>query len=475
MKDPTPDRSAAWSTGIRQLAAYALPNVSIGMLVLPAATIIPALYIKERALAPAVVGTILVVTRVFDAVADQAIGYLSDITRRRLPGGRKAWLVAGAALAIPSVLFLFSPPAHVQPAYFAFWSLAVYAAWAMLLIPYTAWGAELSRDYHERTRIVTARSIGGQIGSLAFLATPVLLSTLHLARSSAIDFHAAGYVAVALIVLLPVTIVPALLLVPQGIAQPAFAPLDLASVLRSLLGNRPLQIYLGAYLVSEMGYGFFATAIFFYFDAYLQSGSGFVYVIFLANAAMLVSMPGWERLSRRLGKKQAWALSWILQAVSLLALVFVPPGPRGFVAATVLICANSLFTAAALVVAPSILGDIVDYDTWKSGGYRAGNYFALYSLTIKIVVAVGGGLALVLLGWFHYDVVKPASNGQSANLGMLFVFAIAPAILRLLGLGVLWLYPLDMRRQEIIRTRLQQREERARRGSASLATRGSTA
>jgi Na+/melibiose symporter-like transporter len=134
MKDPTPDRSARWSTDIRQLVAYALPNVSIGMLVLPAATIIPALYIKERALAPAVVGTILVVTRVFDAVADQMIGYLSDITRRRLPGGRKAWLVAGAALAIPSVLFLFSPPANVQPAYFAFWSLAVYTAWAMLLI-----------------------------------------------------------------------------------------------------------------------------------------------------------------------------------------------------------------------------------------------------------------------------------------------------------------------------------------------------
>jgi len=462
-------RRRSWIGSIAQLTAYALPNLSIGMLVLPAATIIPSLYIKERELAPAVVGLILMVTRIFDAVADQVIGYLSDLTKTRLPGGRKAWLILGALVAIPSVHFLFAPPAAVGPTYFAFWSIAVYAAWAMLLIPYSAWGAELSRDYNERTRIVTARSIAGQLGSLMFLATPAILMALRLAPSTEVNLHAASYVALALIVLLPLTIVPAVCVVPQGVPQLGSAPADLRSAIRSLVRNRPLQIYLSAFLISEIGYGFFATAIFFYIDAFLQSGDKFIYVIFLANVAMLLSMPVWERVCHYFGKKTGWALSWILQSVSLLAIILVPRGHGGFLPATVLICINSIFAGAALVIAPSILGDIVDYDTCKSGGYHAGNYFALYSLTIKLVVAVGGGLALVLLGWFHYNVRTPAANGTAANSGMIFVFAVAPALFRFLGLGILWLYPLDERCQRIIRTRLQQRETRAARNKSLAA------
>ncbi len=454
-------RRRQWVGNGVQLACYALPNLCIGMLVLPAATIVPSLYIKERALVPATVGLILMSARFFDAVADQVIGYLSDLTNSRLPGGRKAWLVLGGMVAAPSVFFLFSPPAHAGALYFGFWSMAVYSAWAILLIPYTAWGTELSRDYNERTRIVTARSIAGQLGTLLFLGTPLLLNALHLAKTTAADLHAASYVALALIVLLPLTIVPCMLVVPQGIAQLKSAPRGLAPTIRSFMKNRPMQIYVCAYFVAETGYGLFATAIFFYIDAYLQSGAQFIYVVLLANVATLLSMPAWKRLCEHVEKKTAWGLSWALQSASLLALVFVPPGPAGLVPAAVLITVNSVFAAAALVVAPSILGDIVDYDTWKTGGYRAGNYFALYSLGIKMVTAVGGGLAFILLGWFHYNVVSPATNGAAANRGMLFVLAVAPALLRLLALVVLRLYPLGRHRQRVIRMSLERRERRA--------------
>jgi Na+/melibiose symporter-like transporter len=76
---------------------------------------------------------------------------------------------------------------------------------------------------------------------------------------------------------------------------------------------------------------------------------------------------------------------------------------------------------------------------------------------------MGGGTALVLLGLFHYDVVQPARNGPAANLAMLGIFAIAPALLRLAALALLWRYPLDARRQSILRRRLEQREARSQR------------
>ena len=56
------------------------------MLVMPIAVIVPSLYIKERGVALATMGVILMIARIFDAVADQVIGYLSDVTRNRDAG-----------------------------------------------------------------------------------------------------------------------------------------------------------------------------------------------------------------------------------------------------------------------------------------------------------------------------------------------------------------------------------------------------
>jgi glycoside/pentoside/hexuronide:cation symporter, GPH family len=458
-----PAEVAPGGLGARRLWLYALPNLSISMLVMPVAVIVPSLYIKERGVSLAAMGIILMVARIFDAVADQVLGYVSDITRNRIPGGRKFWVAVGAGVAIPAVYFLSVPPANAGAVYFTVWSLAAYFAWAALLIPYTAWGAELSRGYNERTRIAMVRSVTGQVGALLFLVVPLALPYFHLAVSTDMNLNAVRFVALAIIVLLPATIIPAIFAVPQGVPQ-IFSPVPrLLETLRALWANLPMRIYAGAFLISELGYGILVSVIFFYIDAYLGLGSKFSVVMILANIGMLVTLPLWEWVSRRFGKKQAWAFSWIGQAAGFLAFALVPRGDSGFIAFTVIFCVGTMFSGAAAVVAPSILADIVDYDTLKTGAYRAGNYFALYGLANKIVVALGGSIALILLGWFHYDVAHPANNGPTANSAMLVICAGLPAILRLGALFLLWRYPLDPRRQSIIRRRLEQREARAQR------------
>jgi Na+/melibiose symporter-like transporter len=460
------DRGASWSIG--RLLLYALPNLSISMLVMPIAAIVPSLYVKERGVALATMGVVLAAARIFDAVADQVIGYLSDATQRRMPGGRKGWMLLGGLVAAPSVFFLCVPPAGAGTAYFTLWSLAAYLAWAMLLIPYTAWGAELSRDYHERTRIATVRSVVGQVGTLLFLVTPLLLANLGIAGSTAIDFHSLRYVAFAIVVLLPVTLVPAALFVPQGVSPAAMAPPSIVDTVRALIANRPMRIYAGSFLLSELGYGVFASVIFLYLDAYLGLGAKFSQIIILSGITTLLSLPVWAAISRRIDKKQAMALSWVGQAAALFALALVPRGPGALIPVSAIIAVSSAFAAAAAVVSPSILGDIVDYDTLKTRGYRAGNYFALYGLVLKIVVAVGGGVAFVVLGLLGYSVTQPESNGPTANRAMLVVFCIAPAVLRLVSLAILWRYPLDARRQQIISRRLAQREQRDRAAAADV-------
>jgi Na+/melibiose symporter-like transporter len=229
-----------------------------------------------------------------------------------------------------------------------------------------------------------------------------------------------------------------------------------------------MRIYAGSFLLSELGYGVFASVIFLYLDAYLGLGAKFSQIIILSGITTLLSLPVWAAISRRIDKKQAMALSWVGQAAALFALALVPRGPGALIPVSAIIAVSSAFAAAAAVVSPSILGDIVDYDTLKTRGYRAGNYFALYGLVLKIVVAVGGGVAFVVLGLLGYSVTQPESNGPTANRAMLVVFCIAPAVLRLVSLAILWRYPLDARRQQIISRRLAQREQRDRAAAADV-------
>jgi len=371
---------------------------------------------------------------------------------------------------MPSIYMLCVPPSNAGVVYFTAWSLMSYLAWAMLLIPHTAWGAELSRGYDERTRIATARSIIGQFGALLFLVVPIVLPQLGLAATSETNLNSSRYVALVLLVLLPLTILPAVLIVPSGEKNPLAPPPRLLETLRALWANRPMRIYVSAFLVSEIGYGVFVSIIFLYIDSYLGLGEKFSHIVIAANIAMLVTLPFWDWACRVLGKKGASALSWLMQGLTLFTLLVVKPGEGSFVTLTTIICVYSVFTGAAAVIAPSILGDIVDYDTLKTGAYRAGNYFALYSLVNKIVVAIGGGAGMVFLGLVGYDVAHPERNGAQANSAMVWTFVLVPAVLRLASLAVLKFYPLDARRQDIVRRRLEQRELRARRQQAAIAT-----
>src|SRR2546425_1187450 len=117
-------------------------------------------------LSPALVSTAIFAAKLWDAVTDPVMGYISDTTRSRW--GRRRPYVAAAALPVGLFFFLvFRPPALGTGGLFVY-LLVTYAAlntcFTVFAIPYTAWGAELARDYHERTTVVQIRSLFGVVG-----------------------------------------------------------------------------------------------------------------------------------------------------------------------------------------------------------------------------------------------------------------------------------------------------------------------
>ena len=155
--------------GPRALVAYAAFALPLAMAALPVYVHVPKFYAEHLGLSLTTVGVVLLVARLLDAFQDPFIGWWTD--RRAATGaGRQGFIVAAALLLGVGVLALFHPPRVGEFALTAWLcgALAVtYLGFSLGTIAYFAQGAELSTDYHERTRVTAARGAAGVVGVLA--------------------------------------------------------------------------------------------------------------------------------------------------------------------------------------------------------------------------------------------------------------------------------------------------------------------
>jgi Na+/melibiose symporter-like transporter len=444
-----------------RLVAYSTAALAIDMVVVPITAVLPAFYAKHTAASLSAIGVWLVVTMFWDAISDQVIGYVSDRTRSRF-GARKPWIVLGALVTSLSVMFLFRPSPDSTVTYFGVWALVFYAGWAMMTIPYTAWGAELSNDYRERSRIVTYRQVAGSLGGLLFLAAPLLLPF----ESTEMSPQVMSVVAWATLALLPAAVAVTVTLVPAAAPVVTERGVPLHRVILSMLRNRPFQRYLFIFILGAIQLGFYARLLYLFLDSYLKIGDKFSHVMAATAFASWVVIPLWLAIVDRFGKHKPWALSLAASSVVLWAFLFVEPGPGAFWPAIVISCLMAILGGCSAVAPPSLLADIIEYDRLKTGQDRAGNYFAFHLVVVKVAVAISGGVAFLMLDWFGFD-PKAVTHDATARAGMLLAFVFLPNLLQLLSVPAVWKFPLDHRTQRIVRRRLEQREARMARAAAA--------
>ena len=165
MKEYKPGVLNSW-----MLASYGAPAMPLAMVGLPMAVYLPAVYADSEGfgLGLAFVGLVLVLARVFDGVTDPVVGFLSDRLRTRW-GRRKPFVLLGMPIYIFGICMLFIPPITFREV--SLLGLTVNSGYPWMLImlvvtyvgstikdvPYSAWGAELSPDYHERTLVTSWR------------------------------------------------------------------------------------------------------------------------------------------------------------------------------------------------------------------------------------------------------------------------------------------------------------------------------
>ena len=457
--------------------SYALPVLSISFLYGPI-VLLQGIYAKYFGLGLTTIATILLISRLFDAVTDPLIGLCADRYNARR-GNRKPFILGGGLLFIVASWFLYVPfdfsvleeATTVSGGYFLGWFLVFFLAYTLFEIPHLAWGSELAADSREKSKIYAVRNFFLFLGSLLFYAMP-LLPVFETNEFTPETLKWSVLAAGALMLPLLYTCIKN---VPSSqrqsvthrsddTSQVQSRKLPLKLTLLSIVANKPFLILTAAHICTGFGAGMSFTLLFIFVDAYLGLGSQFAWAYVISFGISMISLKLWYQLASSRGKQVVWCLGMALTVIGMIGLGILSPEHTSWL--PLLFCMTLIYSgfAAFGIMVPSLMSDIIDYSTWKFGADRAATYFSFYTFINKTVGALGGALGLAIAGWTGFDSTS-ASHSDTAIVGLRLGVAWIPAFMVLLSIAFISHIPITARRHAVIRRRLDARLTRAVNGS----------
>ncbi|MGI9510613.1 MAG: MFS transporter [Geminicoccaceae bacterium] len=426
------------------LLAYGALGLPLAALNLPLYVYLPAFYAEEVGLGLTTVGLVLFCARLLDTFTDPVIGELGDRTRTRF-GRRRPWMIAACPLLIVATLMLFIPTDSASSAYLFVWTSLAYLGWTMMILPFTALGAELSGDYHERSRIAGAREGFVVVGIILAAALPIMLGLDADSQRGEI-LAVLGW---SMALLTPVALLALLLLTPEP-RTVGNEPLPIKEGLRIAWQNGPFLRLIAAYILNGIANGLPATLFFLFVGDVLGVGAAAGPLLLLYFVAGIVGIPVWLRISKAIGKHRAWAAAMLWASAMFLWAPFLGAGdllPFAIIAGL-----SGLSLGADMALPASIQADVVDLDWQESGRQRTGLFFALWSMATKLSLALAIGIAFPLLDLIGFK--AGGDNEPAALLGLAMLYGVLPVIIKLAATALVWRFPIGQDEQTARRQRL---------------------
>jgi glycoside/pentoside/hexuronide:cation symporter, GPH family len=446
----SPAHAAPSRLSLLQLVAYGALGMPTYMVLMPLIVYLPPFYAEHLGVGLAAIGSVFFLARLCDGVADLVVGNLSDRSQARF-GRRKIWILFGSPVLLGALLLLCNPPPALSVVQVGALMILLYVAWTCVQVPFLSWGADLSPDYNERTRIAGFREGGGMLGMLCATGLPFLVFGDRLELGGILQLFGTS-----ILVLLPVTAAAALWLVPDrpGTREER---VTLGTLLQATRRNGPFLRLVLAVLLLRTGASVFDATEVWILSQHLQMEGSFLGLIFGQYVASVLAIPLVLRLARRYGKHRTLCAGLVLALVYFAGLGLMPPGQPELVYAVFLV--NAIGNAAAWVLPPAMVADTVDLAAVRGAPGQSGTYMAVFTLIFKVSLAAGVGIGLPLLELGGFD--PRGSNGVAELTVLRLVGTGLPVLFVGSALALLWRYPLDERRQRVIR-RLLDRPRTAR-------------
>ena len=407
--------------------------------------IVPTFYAESTGLSLTVIGLVLLAARLWDMVTDPIVGILSDRTPQRF-GKRKIWVVVATPLIIIAVWKLFVPPPDVDWQYLLLWTVLIYIAGTMAIVPLNAWGAELSPVYHQRNRVAGARTAYGLAGTL------IALLIAALAGDGGTDLtDSLLWVAVFVVITMFASVLLAAVKVPDR-AVVELPENTLRQALKLLKTPGPIRQLLGSFFINSIANAVPATLFLLYVSYVIERPSMAGKLLFLYFILAAISVPVWIRIAKHTGKHQTWSGAMLLTCVVFSIVPFLSADTWYIYVVVVLI--SGFLTGADLILPVSIKGDLIEWDAYENGLRRPGLFFALWGTTTKLAFALAVGITFPILelAGFNTGTIGVSegttATGNNGTMALALMYCVPAILLKLTAIYLMRNYPITREEHE---------------------------
>ena len=469
--------------GLSEKIGYGFGDMSSSMFWKIFSYYLPFFYSNIFGLSLAHAGTLVLVTKLYDAVSDPVMGLIADRTNTRWGKYRPYLLWIAIPFAVAGVLAFFTP----QTDNYTFKHVYAYVTYILMMTVYTAinvpYGAMLgvmTDDSREKSVFSSFRMFFAFIGSFIAMGSfePLLklrqsiLGTLPAEWTLADSTPADWTIAVSVIgIVCAVLFILSFVMTRERVteAEMAKAPVrensdetaktSVAEDLKALVANGPWWMLLGGGIAILLFNCVRGGAAAYYFADVLGTNAIFTLALFLTvgEISQLVGVVVTVPVSEKIGKKATFLL--VLVAVTVLSIIvaFLPETPAGMWA---LLVSQILICIAIGINSPllwSMFADVADYSELKNGRASTGLIFSSSSMAQKFGAAFGSAIVLWVLMAFGYDNAKGAVQTPEALATIKALISWIPAIGSAAGIAIMLGYPLTDKKMSDIRQELSKK------------------
>ena len=388
-------------------------------------------------MAPLFVGNLFLVARIWDAFNDPMMGFVVDNTRSKW-GKFRPWILLGAVLNSIVMIFMFRKPAGMTGfSMYAYFSV-MYILWGMTYtvidIPYWSMLPSLSSTKEERDSMSVIPRI---FASLAWLLMGAFAIKMVSMLGNGDDAKGYSMLAIGIAVIFVVTSVITVVFVKDrscfGEAGDKKAErTTVKDALHVIMANDQLKVFIGVVLCYNLVVQLAGGVAIYYFT--YVAGDKDLYPIFTTAAqfAEIGALFLFPVLSKRLSKKQVFAIASFSPAIGLVGLVvsgfFAPQNVVIIAVCGVLYKLGSGLTLGATTV---MLADVIDYGQVKLGSRNESIIASFQTLLVKTASAVSAwliGVGLTIVGY-----VANAEQSAATIMGMRVLMGVIPAVITVLA------------------------------------------
>lgn len=403
-------------------------------------------------LSPALAGTVLLVSKIWDAVNDPLMGVITDRTRTRY-GRRRPFLLAGVAFIFLSYFMLWYPVSYEsEAARFAFVLLAYFffdAVITLVMVPYNALASELTLDYAERTSLISIRMGFSMFSSILCAVVPMeIVKMIPDVRTGHMVMGASFGLFFAL---------PFLATFFYTKERPEFQEVlpdfNLVKAYREPFKIKSFLHVMSMYLFSFLAMDVVMAIVIYFMTHYMKRGGDTNYVLGALLITQLLVIPAYYWLSRKTSKKTGFITAVCLWMAVMVYSFFITPA-SGRASVFIFGCAMGLATGGVVVMIYAIFPDLPDVDELVTGMRREGVYAGLLTFMRKLSSALAIFLisqAISLAGYVPPvsetidGVTKLVQQPQSGAFLLVLraVFAAVPMVLLVFCLFFALRFPLS--------------------------------